>query len=146
MAIPQRTANEGTFFITTICYNRRRIFQVERNAELFLETLSQYRADFLLHAYVLMPDHAHLILTPRGKTLSHVMNLIKGGFSHRIASKLPVWQRGFTDHRILDAADYTTRLNYLHRNPVEARLCDQPESYPYSSAHPKLSLDQYPSG
>ena len=45
MAIPQRTAATGTFFVTTITYNRRRLFQVTRNAELFLETLQHYRAE-----------------------------------------------------------------------------------------------------
>jgi len=74
------------------------------------------------------------------------MQLIKGGFSHRLASKLPVWQRGFTDHRIRDIADYNLRRNYLYQNPVGARLCESPESYPFSSANPKLKLDEYLSG
>ena len=74
------------------------------------------------------------------------MQLVKGGFSHRLASKLPVWQRGFTDHRIRDAVDYNIRRNYLHRNPVEARLSENAESYPFSSANPKLRLDEYLSG
>jgi putative transposase len=90
MASPPRTATQGTFFLTTITYNRRRLFQLPHNADLFLETLQHYRLNYLLHAFVLMPDHVHLILTPREKTLSQVMNLIKGGFSHRLASKLPV--------------------------------------------------------
>jgi REP element-mobilizing transposase RayT len=89
MAIPQRTATQGTFFLTTVTYNRRRIFQLPANADLFLETLQHYRPYYLLHAFVLMPDHVHLILAPRDKTLSQVMNLIKGGFSHRLASKFP---------------------------------------------------------
>jgi putative transposase len=141
MAIPQRTANEGTFFVTTICYNRRRIFQVDRNATLFLETLTHYRPNFLLHAFVLMPDHAHLILTPRDKTLSQIMNLIKGGFSHRLASNFPVWQRGFADHRIQNHADFNTRQNYIHQNPVTARLAETPEAYPNTSANPTIPLD-----
>jgi putative transposase len=74
------------------------------------------------------------------------MQLVKGGFSHRLASNLPVWQRGFTDHRIRDESDYNIRRNYLHRNPVEARLCDKPEVYPFSSANTKLRLDEYLSG
>ncbi len=143
MAIPQRTATEGTFFITTISYKRRRIFQISRNAELFLETLTHYRANCLLHAYVLMPDHVHLILTPRDKTLSQIMNLLKGGFSHRLASKFPAWQRGFADHRIQSQQDFTNRQNYIHQNPVKARLCENPEAHPFSSANPKLSLDEY---
>jgi REP element-mobilizing transposase RayT len=63
MAIPQRTATEGTFFITTVTYNRRRLFQVPANAELFLETLQYYRTQgaYKLHAFVVMPDHTHLL-------------------------------------------------------------------------------------
>ena len=129
MAIPSRTARSDTYFITTGTHNRRRLFQVERNAALLLETIDHYRASYLLHAYVVMPDHLHLIVTPTDITLERTMQLIKGGFSHRLASKLPVWQRGFTDHRIRDAADYNIRRNYLHQNPVEARLSQSPESY-----------------
>jgi putative transposase len=103
MAIPQRTATTGTFFITTITYNRRRIFQVPANAELFLEALQHYRTQgaYKLHAFVVMPDHAHLLLTPIDKTISQTMNLIKGGFSRRLASSFPIWQRGFADHLVL---------------------------------------------
>jgi putative transposase len=146
MAIPSRTAKPGTYFITTATHNRRRLFQVESNATLLVNTIDHYRASYLLHAYVVMPDHLHLLLTPTDVTLERAMQLIKGGFSHRIASKLAVWQRGFTDHRIRDDADYAIRLNYLHRNPVEARLSETPETYPFSSANPKLRLDEYLSG
>jgi putative transposase len=146
MAIPTRTARPGTYFITTGTYNRRRLFQIERNAELLLETIDRYRANYLLHAYVIMPDHLHMLITPTDITLERTMQLIKGGFSHRLASKLPVWQRGFTDHRVRDESDYNIRRNYLHRNPVEARLCESPETYPFSSANPKLQLDEYLSG
>jgi putative transposase len=146
MAIPSRTARPGTYFITTATHDRRRLFQVERNAALLVETIDHYRDSYLLHAYVVMPDHLHLIVTPTDITIERTMQLIKGGFSHRLASKLPVWQRGFTDHRVRDDADYNIRRNYLHRNPVEARLCESPEGYPFSSANPTLRLDEYLSG
>jgi len=137
MAIPQRTATSGTFFITTITCNRRRLFQVPANAELFLETLQHYRAEgaYKLHSFVVMPDHAHLLLTPNDKTISQAMNLIKGGFSRRLASKFPIWQRGFADHLILDAAHFESRRAYIHQNPVRAHLTSVPELYPYSSAY-----------
>ena len=105
MAIPPRTASHGTFFITAITYNRRRLFQVPRNAELFVETLQYYRAQgaYKLHAFVVMPDHVHLLLTSQDKTISLAMNLIKGGFSRCLASKLSVWQHGFAERSpILD--------------------------------------------
>ena len=90
---------------------------------------------FDLHAAVVMPDHVHLILTPQGITVERAMGLIKGGFSHRLASKSPVWQRGFTDHRIRDAEDMETRRMYLHMNPVRGGLVAAAEEYRYSSAY-----------
>ena len=137
MAIPTRASRPGTHFITTATYNRRRIFQVPANAELFLETLQHYRrADrYKLHAFVVMPDHVHLILTPQLITLERAMGLIKGGFSHRISSNFPIWQRGFTDHRIRNAEDMQARRDYIHMNPVRANLVTVPEFYPYSSAY-----------
>ncbi|HZY72059.1 MAG TPA: transposase [Edaphobacter sp.] len=145
MAIPTRASRPGTFFITSGTYNRRRLFQIERNAELFLETLEHYRAEgrYKLHAFVVMPDHVHLLLTPQ-ETLERTIGLIKGGFSHRLASRFPVWQRGFTDHRIRDANDFEIRRNYIHRNPVSAHLCVDPDAYPYSSVRSGLHLDKYP--
>jgi putative transposase len=140
MAIPQRTATTGTFFVTTITYNRRRLFQVTRNADLLLETLQHYRSEghYKLHAFVVMPDHIHLLLTPNEKTISQVMNLIKGGFSRRMDSKLPVWQRGFADHLVLSAEAFETRRSYIHQNPVRAHLTTAPELYSHSSAFQRL--------
>jgi putative transposase len=137
MAIPPRTATHGTFFITAVCYNRRRLFQLPTNAELFLETLQHYRAagNFKLHAFVLMPDHIHLLLTPQNQTISQAMQQLKGGFSHRLASKFPVWQRGFADHLVQSTEEFESRRTYIHQNPVRAHLAPAPELYPYSSGH-----------
>lgn len=137
MAIPTRTARPGTYFITTATHKRRRLFQVPQNAELFLDTLQHYRrkGHYLLHAFVVMPDHIHLLLTPQTMTLERAMQLIKGGFSHRLASRLPVWQRSFTDHRIRDSAeDFDLRRHYIHQNPVRAHLAPTADSYLFSSA------------
>jgi putative transposase len=57
-------------------------------ADLFLETMQHYRTQghSKLPAFVVMPDHVHLLLTTQQKTISQVMNLIKGEFStlHRV--------------------------------------------------------------
>ena len=135
MAVPPRTANTGTFFVTTITHNRRRLFQVERNAQLFLETLQHYRTEGLykLHAFVIMPDHVHLLLTT--DDLARTMQRIKGGFSRRIKSAFPIWQPGYTDHLVPDRGHFETRKTYIHQNPVKAHLAENPEDYPYSSAY-----------
>ena len=134
MAVPPRTATSGTFFITAVTANRRRLFQVETNARLLLDTLQHYRAQGLykLHAFVVMPDHLHLLLTT--EDLPKAMQHIRGGFSHRLASKLAVWQRGYTDHLIRSRDEFDTRLVYIHQNPVRAHLAERAEEYPYSSA------------
>jgi putative transposase len=142
MAIPTRATSHGTFFISTQTYNRRRLFQVAATAELLLETLQHYRREghYKLHAFVVMPDHIHLLLTPQDITLERSIQLIKGGVSHRLTSKLPIWQRGFTDRRMRDRDDFLTYRSYIHHNPVRDRLCQQPEDYPYSSAYRKPNL------
>jgi putative transposase len=137
MAIPSRAPRRGTFFITTATFNRRHLFQVSANAELFLETLQHYRHEgyYKLHAFVAMPDHIHLMITPQEITIERAVGLIKGGFSHRLASNFPVWQRGFTDHRIRDAEDMEARRRYIHMNPVRGGLVEAMEEYRYSSAY-----------
>ena len=148
MAIPGRLPGAGTYFVTSVTSGRRRLFQVAANAELFLETLQAYRRQdhYKLHAFVVMPDHIHLLLTPQGEAIERVMGRIKGGSSHRFGWKGPVWQRGFSDHRIRDQEDFRTRRAYIHQNPVRAHMVDLPESYPYSSAYRAEAEEPYLSG
>jgi putative transposase len=136
MAIPARTARPGTFFVTSATFNRRRIFRIRANAQLFIETLQHYRSEghFKLYAFVVMPDHVHFLITPQGVTLERVVQLIKGGFSHKLGSNFPVWQKSFTDHRIRNRQEFDTRVEYINMNPVMARMVERPELYEFSSA------------
>jgi REP element-mobilizing transposase RayT len=73
-----------TYAITAITHNRRRLFQRAETADRFIATLFRYRDAhrFLLHAFVVMPDHIHTILTPATDvTIERCVQLIKGGFS-----------------------------------------------------------------
>jgi len=144
MAIPKRLTSHGTFFISTQTHERRRLFQIDTNCELLFETLQHYRREghYKLHAFVIMPDHIHLLLTTQGTTLERAMQLIKGGYSRKIEAKLSVWQKGFTDRRMRDEADFLAHKGYIHHNPVRAHLCQRPEDYHWSSAY----LQADPSG
>jgi putative transposase len=150
MAKPQRKHQAGTFFITTNCWNRRRLFQVDANAQLLLDIISKYREHYGLHAYVIMPDHIHLLITPTDITLERAMQFIKGGFSHAYGltsnAKSEIWHRGFTDHRIRDSDDFDKHLAYLHNNPVAAGLSAKPEDFPWSSASKTVPMDTCLSG
>jgi len=91
----------GTYFVTSITWQRRSLFVAEPMARLFLQTLYSYRRQgkFQLHAFVLMPEHFHVLLTPEGISLERAMQFIKGGYSHavreRLGNTLEIWERGF---------------------------------------------------
>jgi putative transposase len=134
MSRPQRTTTSGTFLITAITHNRRTVFQVDATAKLFLETLQRYRAQGLykLHAFVVMPDHIHLLLTTAD--LPKAMKHIRGGFSHSLMSKLEVWQPGYIDRQILSEKEHLDARDYILQNPVRAHLVTSAQDFPYSSA------------
>jgi putative transposase len=140
MATPLRSSQPGTFFVTTCTLNRMRLFQRQVDAQILLDTIQHYRSEghYLLHDFVVMPDHLHLLITPKNETtLERAVQLIKGGSSRRIESTLPIWQKGFTDHRVRDRADFDARRKYIRENPVEAGLVQFTEDYPFSSAFRK---------
>ena len=140
-----------TFFISSSTWGRRRLFQSERMAVLFLEVLSGYRREerYLLHEFVLMPDHFHsLISVFPGVTVERAAQMVKGGFSYRAKQELgfqgEIWQRGFSDEFIVDAAGYRARCAYIRQNPVRAGLVTVPEEYPYGSAGWGRGMDPMP--
>ena len=124
---------------------------VEDYAKLFLRTLYGYRREgrFKLHAFVVMPEHVHLLLTPAGDvTLERAVQLIKGGYSRAFGLAFggnEVWQRGFTDHRIRDSQDFEEHRDYIHQNPVKRGLVEKAVEYRYSSAFPGFRLDEHTS-
>lgn len=92
---------------------------------------------YILHEFVIMPDHLHVLLTPSADiSLERAMQLIKGGFSYRLGPSKEglVWQESFTNHRSHDEQDYARHAEYIRLNPVRAGLVERPELYPYSSA------------
>ncbi|MFZ1006055.1 MAG: transposase [Candidatus Sulfotelmatobacter sp.] len=143
----------GTYFVTFSTWQRRRLFVVESYARLFLKTIYGYRRQgrFELHAFVLMPEHVHLmLLTPApGVTLERSIQFIKGGYSHALGAELgrkgEVWQRGFTDHRIRDCVDFEVHRGYIHENPVRRGLVESASNYRYCSAYSGFKLDGWPS-
>lgn len=142
------TNNGQTYFVTSDTWGRRGLFRSERRARAFFKNLLSHRGKaYLLHEFVLMPDHFHLLITPL-TSLERAVQFIKGGFSHRakveLGSNMEVWQRGFDDHRIRDAADYDRHVHYIFNNPVKKYLCERAEQHPYCSAFPGWKLDPIP--
>jgi putative transposase len=81
-----------------------------------------------------MPDHLHLLITPK-ESLEKAVQLIKGGFSFRAKRELEwngeVWQSGFTDHRVRDEEDWNRHLQYIRQNPIDAKLVEDSALYEF---------------
>jgi putative transposase len=131
---PQETR---TYFVTSVTARRRRLFQVTVTEELLQQTILDYRGQgkFLLHAFVIMPDHFHALIRPAPDvSLEKAMQFIKGGFSFRLKSKLDVWMRSFNESQIMSAEKFANCVRYIEGNPVRRGLVSTPEEFQFSSA------------
>jgi REP element-mobilizing transposase RayT len=95
---------------------------------------------YLLHEWVVMPNHAHAIVWPMPNfLLSDILRSWKQ-YSSRHAKPIlrlgkgPFWQRESYDHWIRDDEEKARIARYIRNNPVTARLCARPEAWPWSSA------------
>jgi putative transposase len=118
--------NKSAYFVSTQTQGRKPFFRHERWAAFMLSTLNHYDGTgYRLHAYVVMPDHLHLLISPFD-TVDKAVQLIKGGFSFRARRELEwvgeIWQPGFTDHRIRDEEDWLRHVEYIRLNPIDAKL------------------------
>jgi len=125
-------------FITTVVAERRPLFADKDTAILLITTMrvvqTIYASDLL--AYVILPDHVHLLLrTEPPVTFSQVMQSIKWNFTRSykktrgIGGPVTVWQQRFWDHIIRDEGDLARHLDYVHYNPIKHGLTTLPSQW-----------------
>ena len=138
------------------------LFQEESYFNVIIQSLKycQSHKGLILHGYVIMPTHLHLITSQKpGCGLSAVMR----DFKHYTSSKMiellhldrhhyylslfekvaqrninkqrfKVWQEGFHPVLLNSEKWFYEKLNYLHENPVRKGFVEKPEYWKYSSA------------
>jgi len=154
MSVPKRHGSPpGTYFVTSQTWQGHAIFQAAETCRIFIDALLHYRDQgaYSLHGFVLMPNHFHALLTPGAEvTLERAVQFIKGGSAKKIGDALrggfPVWHRGFSDHRVRDAADFELHMRYIEQNPVKKGLATVPSEYRWSSASGAYRMDEAPQG
>src|SRR5579863_3578449 len=151
--LTHRTSPGWTYFVTTKAWQNMAVFQVHETAEIVIRKILEYRdrGNFLLHEFVLMPDHLHLLLTPSETvSLEKAMQLIKGGSSHEIhiirGGKMQIWQSGFHESRVAGFGDYRVKADYIRFNPVAAKLVERPEDWRFGSASGRFAIEPIPQG
>lgn len=143
-------------YLTCSCYRRLALFQSDSIKDAFASYLSnaQERLTFKLYAWVLMPEHFHILLRPAdGKIVSQVLRGIKAGFAKTTLTRwrelnVPVlpritdsaglvrfWQTGGGyDRNINTQEELIEKIGYIHQNPVRRGLVERPSDWQWSSA------------
>ncbi len=120
--------------------NRQAIFADDEDQEYFLELLQAGvgKCDCDIHAYVLMPNHIHLLLTPNegggiGRLFQHLGRYYVPYFNRRYQRTGTLWE-GRYKATVIDAESYLlTCYRYIELNPVRAKMVKHPRDYPASS-------------
>lgn len=147
-------------FVTTTVVGYKQIFSNDTYCGILIQNLDHYRTvkNVALLGYVLMPEHLHAILLPRGEqTTSDFMRDFKKYVSKQVVRKLaedgredlrcsfvvPVekstkrshqfWMDEFWDENVYSEWFFKQKLDYIHNNPVKRGLVNSPDEYRYSS-------------
>jgi putative transposase len=152
----RRERTHSCRFLTFSCYHRLQLFNNDSIKDCFVEHLAAARLEcgFGLIAWVVMPDHVHLLIWPRvvDAPIPTVMSALKTEFAKQVigrwreldAAVLPritdsrgdrhFWQRGGGyDRNIGAGAEYKEKFGYIHANPVRRKLAERAVDWKWSS-------------
>jgi REP element-mobilizing transposase RayT len=145
------------YFFTSVAHDRLPILQTDRLKEIAADAFDEARRSggFLIFAYVLMPDHYHII-TDCHREPSDTLRYLNGISAKRILDdlklkaptsleklkmfekkrgyKYSVWEHHSDTFLITSESMLMEKVNYIHFNPVRAGLVEHPNDYLYSSA------------
>jgi putative transposase len=143
-------------FLTFSCYHRLPLFSNDAIKDAFADQLRRTRSrhEFNLYAWVLMPEHIHLLIRCHAEaTARDVLGTLKTGFAKRVIARwreldapvldrikdqdgqLRFWQRGGGyDRNLMMGRELLGKFDYIHSNPVRRGLVDRPEDWAWSSA------------
>ena len=98
----------------------------------------------VLHAYVLMANHVHVLLLPQIPP-PRLLHFLKGATAREANQILgrtgKFWQTESYDHWVRDNLEFERITAYIENNPVRAGLVAQPQDYPWSSAFPDRKIE-----
>jgi len=140
MPRPPRIEYAGAFYHVIARGNRQQaIFHGEEDYRKFLDSLDHNvtRYHFHLYAYVLMPNHFHLLLEQERFPLSRLMQVLLTGYArwHNLRyQQIGHLFQGRYRALLCAKESYLLELTrYIHLNPVRAKIVESPELYPWSS-------------
>jgi putative transposase len=140
----------GCYFFSVNLLERRRTLLTD-HIDLLRDSVRRVKRLYPFHidAWVVLPDHMHLVLTLPSDTddFSVRLRLIKLLFakglprterlsaSRRKRHERCVWQRRFWEHAIRDERDYAHHVDYVHLNPLKHGYVSRVRDWPFSTFH-----------
>ena len=150
----------GTWFFTVNLLERRNNRLLVEQIDLLRQSVAkvQQAHPFAIHAWVVLPDHLHCILSlPEGDTDFPLRwRLIKSHFSRALPvnerrsqtrlrhGERGIWQRHYWEHLIRDEQDYRRHMDYVHINPLKHGHVTRVADWPYSTFHRYVASGVYP--
>ncbi len=122
-------------FVTFSCHDRRPYLGTPKARGLFEHALERMRVryDYVVVAYVVMPEHVHLLLSePRKGNLAKAIQAIKLSVSVRRKER-PFWLPRYHDFNVFTEKKTIEKRRYTHRNPVARGLVQKPDEWVWSS-------------
>lgn len=120
--------------------NRQTCFFAEANYLTYLDWLQEYAADTgcAIHAYVLMTNHVHLLVTPEEKSsLAALMKQVSQRYTqyinHRYDRSGSLWEGRFRSKSTADDNYVLACYRYIELNPLRAHMVQHPSQYRWSS-------------
>jgi putative transposase len=138
--LPRLTIPHQTHHVIQFGVDRQHIFREPDDHYFFLNRLREagklYKV--AIHAYVLMPDHIHLLATPDdseglARTMQWVGRYYVPYFNRKYARVGTLWQGRFKASVIDPAFYFMTCCRYIELNPVRAGLVHNSADYVWSS-------------
>jgi REP element-mobilizing transposase RayT len=131
----------------TVCIHRGSGSLTHPRVHQILKTVwSDQARGWLVHRYLLMPDHLHMICAPGSEPPCRLRTWI--AYWKRLASQaMPAdqsfrWQRDGWDTQIRNGDHLNRKWGYIRQNPVRAGLCSESEAWPYQGmVHPLIWTD-----
>jgi len=121
-------------------HNRTRCFYGERDYRRYLDDLLAMARRFqcAVHAYVLMTNHVHLLLTPprpenAGLLMKHLGQRYAQYVNRSYGRSGTLWEGRFRSSLVQSEGYLLTCYRYIELNPVRAKMVSQPREYPWSS-------------
>ena len=128
---------ESLHFITFSCFRRLPLLEAAQARETFEAVLEATRArhQARVYAYVLMPEHIHLLVNePPRILLAQLLKSVKQVTSRKLrGGREKFWQDRYYDCNVRGEKERSEVIRYIHRNPVKRGLVEKPEDWPWSS-------------